>query len=510
MKSFLNKKIIFLVMVFAILISFTSCANQANQTGETKTFTSLKDFEEKGVVIGIQTGTTFDQIAKKRFPNAEIGQLSTVPDLVEALNSGLIDGFILDGPAALAMERENTSITHIEEALESQKIAFAFPKTAEGEKLNNEISAFIKKIKSDGTLDEICQTWINDERDKQITKFNDLTAKNGTLKLAIEAASVPFCFVRDNEIVGIDTDILIRFAKENGYALTPNNMNFDAVIPSLTSTCNVAGSGLSVTEERAQSVLFSEVYYDSGAVMVVKKTDAAVAAGGFNLIESFKKTFITEDRWFLILYGILNTVLISLFSAVFGTVLGFLLCLLLRLKKTVLSKIIMVFIRIMQGMPQLVFLMILFYLVFAGTGLYGEWVAVIAFSINLSAYSCMIFKTGIDSVDQGQMEAALALGSTKRMAFTRIVLPQALAQILPVYKGEIISLVKSTSIVGYIAVMDLTKVGDIIRSRTYEAFFPLIVTAIIYLIISAILTSALSSIEIKIKPKRTVKGVNLR
>ena len=161
---------------------------------------------------------------------------------------------------------------------------------------------------------------------------------------------------------------------------------------------------------------------------------------------------------------------------------------------------------------MVVLLMILFYIVFAGSGLSGVWVAVIGFGLNLAAYVCEMIRTGIQSVDIGQTEAALALGFTGPRAFFQIVMPQATKQFLPVFKGELVSLIKLTSVVGYIAVQDLTKMSDIIRSRTFEAFFPLISTAIIYFIIAWALTSLLIPIERKVTPdrkKRKIKGVKL-
>ena len=162
-------------------------------------------------------------------------------------------------------------------------------------------------------------------------------------------------------------------------------------------------------------------------------------------------------------------------------------------------------IRIMQGMPMVVLLMIMFYIVFARTSISGVWVAVIGFGMNFGAYVSEMIRTGILAVDKGQMEAALALGYTKPRAFMKIVLPQAARHFLPVFQGEFISLVKMTSVVGYIAIQDLTKAGDIIRSRTYEAFFPLIAIAIVYFVIAWLLTRVLVALQNRFDPKRRRK-----
>ena len=109
---------------------------------------------------------------------------------------------------------------------------------------------------------------------------------------------------------------------------------------------------------------------------------------------------------------------------------------------------------------------------------------------------------GVGAIDKGQREAALSLGYGDVQSFFRIILPQAVPHFLPIYKGEMVSLVKATAIVGYIAVQDLTKMGDIVRGRTYEAFFPLVVVAVIYFILGGLMTFIVGRVEILINPKR--------
>jgi len=146
--------------------------------------------------------------------------------------------------------------------------------------------------------------------------------------------------------------------------------------------------------------------------------------------------------------------------------------------------------------------MILYYVIFGRSGLSAVWVAVIGFTLNFGAYTSEIMRSGIDSIDGGQREAALALGYTENRAFFKFIFPQAALRQFPVYRGEVITLLKSTSVVGYIAIQDVTKISDIIRSRTYEAFFPLIVTAVIYFILAWILSLILKLVLRCIDPKR--------
>lgn len=256
-------------------------------------------------------------------------------------------------------------------------------------------------------------------------------------------------------------------------------------------------------------------YYDGSMVLVVRDgTDAAyIEEEGFfgRLAASFERTFITENRWKLILDGLKITVIISVFSGLFGSLTGFGVCMLRRSRIKAVSFLTAAFIRIIQGTPIVVFLMILYYVIFAPfRDIPAVLVAVIGFSVNFGVYVSEMMRTGINAVDKGQIEAATALGYNRSQTFCKVTFPQAARHFLPVFKGEFISMVKMTSVVGYIAVQDLTKAGDIIRSRTLEAFFPLIATAVIYFVIANLLTMALSFIEMNLDPKRRrgiLKGV---
>ena len=218
--------------------------------------------------------------------------------------------------------------------------------------------------------------------------------------------------------------------------------------------------------------------------------------GGFieDIKTSFYRNVIEEDRYMMIWDGLKLTAIISLFASLLGTLLGALVCWLRMSRYAVFQKIAGIYISVMRGTPVLVLLMLMFYVVFAGTSVDAVTVSIITFGMNFAAYVSEMFRSAIGSVDRGQTEAGVALGFTSVQTFFYIVMPQAVRQVLPVYKGELISLVKMTSIVGYIAVQDLTKVGDIIRSRTFDAFFPLLVVALLYFVLAWVFASVLDLI----------------
>ena len=228
-----------------------------------------------------------------------------------------------------------------------------------------------------------------------------------------------------------------------------------------------------------------------------------------NVVESFSNNLIVEDRYRMILDGLQVTLLITLFAAVLGTILGGLVCWMRMSRHAWLRQTARVYIDLMRGTPVLVLLMLMYYVVMAPVDATGIVVAIVTFAMNTAAYISEMLRTTIQGIDRGQTEAGLALGFTPRQTFLKIVLPQVVRAVMPVYQGEIISLLKGTSIVGYIAVADMTRASDLIRSRTFDAFFPLIVTAVIYFVMAWLIGMLLQSLVQRQRMKATVAAVVL-
>ena len=228
-----------------------------------------------------------------------------------------------------------------------------------------------------------------------------------------------------------------------------------------------------------------------------------------NVAESFSNNLIVEDRYRMILDGLQVTLLITLCAAVLGTILGGLVCWMRMSRRRWLQQVARVYIDLMRGTPVLVLLMLMYYVVMAPVDATGIVVAIVTFAMNTAAYISEMLRTTIQGFDRGQTEAGLALGFTPRQTFLKIVLPQVVRAVMPVYQGEIISLLKGTSIVGYIAVADMTRASDLIRSRTFDAFFPLIVTAIIYFVMAWLIGMLLQSLVQRQRMKATVAAVVL-
>ena len=217
----------------------------------------------------------------------------------------------------------------------------------------------------------------------------------------------------------------------------------------------------------------------------------------------FYNTFIVENRWTYLLNGLGTSLLITAFALVIGIILGFIVAIIRSTnqrtgKLKVPNFICRIYLTVFRGTPMVVQLLIIYFVIFGSVNISKVLVAVIAFGLNSAAYVAEIVRSGIMSVDNGQFEAGASLGFGYTKTMISIILPQALRNILPALGNEAIVLLKETSVSGYIALEDLTKGGDIIRSNTYEAFLPLIAVAAVYLIMVIIMSSLVSRLERKL------------
>ncbi len=213
------------------------------------------------------------------------------------------------------------------------------------------------------------------------------------------------------------------------------------------------------------------------------------------MFQSFYDTMIANSRWILILQGLGNTILIAVCAILIGTVLGCIFALMKVSGNKILAGIANLYTTVIRGIPLATQLMIFYFVVFAPLGLDRLLVAIIAYGINSGAYCTEILRAGIQGVDVGQSEAGRSLGLSKNQTLFKIILPQAIKTALPTYASEFIVLIKETSVASFIAVMDLTKAGDMIRNATYNAWYPLLSCAVIYLCLTLGLTKLFSTLE---------------
>jgi len=456
-------------------------------------------------VVGAMTGTTGEMYIREHFPKATVQCFDDIMDAVASLQAHKLDYVITAYTTALKVANKNKDLVVLPKEFTDEYAAIAFSKNQTA--LLDEVNKVLAEFKQDGTLDSIIKRWVRpDGSAYELTEIPKVTSGK-PLVVAIAANREPMCFISNNTIVGLDCELIERIAYKLGRPVQYYDMKFSALIAALESgKADLVISNMTATEERRKVVNFSDGYFVNPQVLVTYKNDNQMQANSKSFIERTKESFynniILEKRYLLLWSGLKVTFLISLFAALLGTFLGGIVCMMRMSRSKGLQLIAKIYIDLLRGIPQVVLLMLMFYVILSPLNISGLGVAVITFALNFAAYVSEMFRSSIESIGRGQWEAGIAMGFSKVKTFLNIILPQAVQRVLPVYKGEFIALVKMTAIVGYIAVQDLTKAGDIIRSRTFDAFFPLIMIAIIYFLLAWLLTYLIERIQLRTAPKR--------
>jgi len=492
-----------------IAVIVKSSSGESKASPKEDKFRTIDDIADK--TIGIYSGTVQDAYIAEHYPKAKVKQYDLPANMVLALQTGKIDAIMFDQASTKVMVKNNPDLALLSDNVFSMPVGVGFSK--KNPKLRNEFNAYLKAIKENGTYDEMYKRWFEDDPEKAVMPIIKNPASTKTITAAVSVNDLPYVSYSNEKFVGFDIEMIQRFAEYAAYHLEMEIIDFPALVAALSSgKVDLISDGICINEERSKAIDFSDSYTDlKTAVVVLKKDMQGGTKGGSgiekktflkSISESFYNNLILEKRYKLILDGLKVTIIISILAALLGSILGGMVCFMRMSKKKFLSGFARIYISLLRGTPVLVLLMIIFYVVFASVNINPVIVAILAFGLNFAAYVSEMFRTSIQSVDKGQNEAGIASGFTKIRAFVHIVMPQALRQVLPVYKGEFISLMKMTSVVGYIAVQDITRASDIIRSRTFDAFFPLLIATVIYLVLAWTLTWALDKVEISVDPKR--------
>jgi polar amino acid transport system substrate-binding protein len=459
--------------------------------------------------VGMIEGTIFDMMVKARFPEATRVYLNTSSDIIAALQSGKIDCFLQNEVSVAAMMKTVPGLGYLEEPFSEERYGIIFSKSATG--LPEEFNEQIAQLWEDGTIDALREKWMWGPDEGKVMDEIVLDGTKGTLRMATDDAKLPFSYRDTDGYTGYDIELVSIIAKRLGYRLDINGMTFGGIIPAISSgKYDFASAGIAYTDERAEAVLFSDPIHYGNTVCAVYHEPTGGAGLWQALVTGIDSTFVAEERWRLITDGLAVTLQITLLSVLFGTALGFPLYFMARSRFKAARIFVSVLSRIMDGLPEVVILLVSAYVIFRSLAIPSVWVATIAFTVLFAVGFAQTLGVGVDSVDAGQVEAARALGFENRSVFTLIVFPQAARNVITVYVGQVTKLLKATAIVGYIAVDDLTRASDIIRSRTFDAFFPLLSTALVYFLLSALLVLLLRTVQRRLDPqrrRRVVKGV---
>lgn len=454
------------IFILAILICLSVAGCGKDDDSKPLAVESVEDLA--GTTIGVQIGTTGAIYAEdfvSENPGTEVIRYNKGADAVQALKQQKIDAVLIDEQPALAFVEKNNELTIADEEFAMEEYAIGIAK--ENTELLYQINDALEAIKVNGTMDEIVANYIGDEKGEHPYESPEgLTRGNGTLTMATNVAFPPYEYYEDKTAVGIDIDMMQAIADYLNMDLVVSDMEFDSVIMAVQSgKADVAAAGLTVTEDRLKNISFSESYTTAKQVIIYNNGEKAEK---MSLADKIYQTFIEKNRWQYIPKGLANTLLITVF----------------------------------RGTPMVVQLLIMYYVVFAQTAVNPLIAAVIAFGLNSGAYLSEAIRSGIMAIEIGQFEAGRSMGFNYHETVRYIIMPQAIKVSLPAIFNEYIALLKESSIVGYIGLMDLTKAGDIIRSNTYEALVPLVSVALVYLVLVMIMTSFVSRLERRLKREK--------
>lgn len=477
-----------------------------------QTSIELPDPHAANTRIGSVSGSACEEYALENYPEAHYYGYENPIDALSALSADALDYVVTTELDAGNYIRKHGGVRIYQNDLLPSESSIGVSK--ENPELTPQINEVLTRFLADGTIERMEKNWIHPDGAPYVMDEVPELSDAPLLRVAISAGFEPMAFLMNDELAGFDVELIKRIAYELGYRVQFLETEFTSVLLALESgQADVAISGLYANEQRSQVADFTQIYYYDTLVLASRDASAVKAPGVLGTpASSFRNYFIVEQRWKLICSGIGVTLLISVFSGILGFAFGVLFCSLRMRKLKPVSAAAAGLIRVVQGTPLVLILMLLYYVVFPRRTLNGVLTAILAFSLSSGVNVSEILRNGIEAVAPEQWEAGSALGLDKLQTFRSVILPQAAKHFMPLIIDEYASLIKTTSIVGYVAVQDLTKVSDMIRSRSYEAFFPIVFSALIYFLLSFTLTMPLRSLGRLIDPDprpRTIKGVKL-
>lgn len=486
-----------IILIVLVVLMLTGCNNN-------KKASDVHNVDDMmGKVIGVQIGTTGD-IFVSDYEGDDAGTVidryNKGSDAISALKNGKIDCVVIDEEPAKAFVNKNGDLSILEEefAIEEYAICIAKGNTELKKKINEALAT----LKENGTLDNIISHYISGTDYKYETP-KGTTYPNGKLVMATNAEFPPYEYFTVGEVItGIDVDMARAVADMLGYELVIENMEFNSIIIAVQGgKADIGVAGMTVTEDRLKNIDFTDSYTTSKQVIVVRNGNSDSVA---SIKDSFYQSFIEDNRYEYIITGLVNTIIIAVLAVIMGIIIGFLVAVVRATHDMtggfkILDLLCKIYLGVIRGTPTMIQLLIIYFVIFSSVNIDKILVAVLAFGINSGAYVAEIIRGGIMSLDKGQFEGARSLGLTHWQTMWYVVFPQVFKNTLPSLANEFIVLIKETSISGYIGLQELTKGGDIIRSITYQAFFPLVSVACIYLLLTSLLTFGTNKLERRLK-----------
>ena len=466
----------------------------------TKQIGTLADLQ--GATIAAETGSVHAAAVKEHplLADCEILYGYSNADCVAYLTRHKADGVALDYLMAQSLLHQFEGLVQLEEALSPAEYGFAFQK---GSALCTEFSRVIAEMKADDRLDEIVRKWTVEEDDSLTPQT--WPGASGTLHCQIDPSVEPMCYIaEDGSYRGLDIDIILAIAEELDYRIEFAENSFDDLIPSLLAAqADFIASGITITAERQKTVDFCEGYLDASTVIVVPDASAPLTLSSmlFSARNSLSRTFIEENRWLSLLKGLFTTLWLVAVTVVLGFILGSAFYLWKYAGSRLAAFLIDKAVLLSALMPLSTWLLICYYLIFPRQSGQGYAAAIFGLSITYAIASYGSISGNMDSIPKGQIDAARCIGYNRWECLRYIMLPRALVGMIDSFGTQTVYHVRDTSLVSFVAVMDIQAVADGIGAQTAEPFVPIILTAATYILLNLAVSTLFRRIGKKVAAK---------
>ena len=496
-----------LALLTVLTVILTGCAGKQDAG---QIYFSMEDLQGPDKTFSLWLGCGFEPYVEEAFPEADMVFGEYVPDLALNVKQGKADAMVLSEPYFKYFHDELSGMVMLPGDLDLIENALIFSSAPFGNTLRIKFDIWLASAMADGTIAEIEDKWFGGDESKYTLDYSMLDPSAEHIRVGLTADEPPFSYRTQSGFLGHDVEIIVRFCIDCGYYPDMSAAEYNAMVIAIQSDkYDVIAGGYELMDEREENVSFSDPIARSRVIVAV---NGATEKVGFfeSVAKSFRRTFIDDNRAKQFLGGIGITALITVCSVVLGTLLGFGIYLLERDSGKAVQGFFRMFSVLLHRVPTIVLLMVLYYIIFGKVNINPVLVSIILFTISFSVSTFESVSLAINSVGKAQSEAAFTLGLGKNETLFRILLPQGRAIFLSGFKDNIVYVLLESAVVGYIAIEDLTRVGDIIRNSTYEAFFPLIAVAVFYLIISSVIMRVIVRVERRSDPMNRSKEAILR
>jgi len=479
------KKTLALQLIAGIILLAISCSCSGNKG---KSFVPESEADLSGLTLSTAVGNYYEHKFSKR-SDVKVFAAATQADALQAIRQGLADVFVADDIEVPERTLKSLGLKVAFYGEDLFEVAYCVKKG--NTELAGQFNTFLASI----PIKDVIEHWTKDGPEVP-DSYAGHSENPQPLRCAVVSSLDPVCYVGEGgKWMGVTPDLLTRFANYLGRPIEIMLQDLGGALTAVQSgQVDMVGGNIFITDERKTFMDFTDPYYLCHPVYVVVDHGKRAHIG---IGERFRMNLIKENRWKLITDGFVETIKITVLAILIGTILGMGVCAALRSRRRWVRSAAGLYGSFIQGTPTLVLLLIMFYVVLASSGLSASSVAIITFAFSFASSAGNIFNSSISTVPVGQTEAGLSLGFTPFKTFTGIVLPQALRHGLPLYAGDCVKLLQSTSIVGYIAIQDLTRASDLIRSRTFDALIPLLIITIIYFVLAWLIRKLLNLLLIR-------------